>query len=92
MRSLIITKTLALALALAPGFAAAEDFQPAKFLADKCSKCHGTEVYTRENRRVKSLDKLAAQVRRCDANVGTALFDEDIETLVDYMNTTFYKF
>jgi hypothetical protein len=41
---------------------------------------------------VKSLDKLAAQVRRCDANVGTGLFDEDIDAVVKYLNVNFYKF
>jgi mono/diheme cytochrome c family protein len=83
---------IALSLSLVTSTAAAEDFDAKSFLAEKCSSCHGTEVYSRPNPRVKSLDKLAAQVRRCDANVGTGLFDEDIDAVVKYLNVNFYKF
>lgn len=84
-------KAIALAALLAPA-AQAGDFDPAQFLQDKCSRCHGSEVYSRPNPRVKSLDKLEAQVRRCDANVGTGLFDEDIAALVKHLNDSYYKF
>lgn len=70
----------------------ADDFDAGKFIADKCSSCHGSEVYTRPDRRVKDLQQLGAQVRRCDANVGSALFDEDMEAVIQYLNTTYYKF
>jgi mono/diheme cytochrome c family protein len=83
---------IALSLSLVASTAAAEDFDAKSFLAEKCSSCHGTEVYSRPNPRVKSLDKLAVQVRRCDANVGTGLFDEDIDAVVKYLNVNFYKF
>jgi cytochrome c553 len=83
---------IALSLSLAASTATAEDFDAKSFLAEKCSSCHGTKVYSRPNPRVKSLDKLAAQVRRCDANVGTGLFDEDIDAVVKYLNVNFYKF
>ena len=83
---------IALSLSLVASTAAAEDFDAKSFLAEKWSSCDGTEVYSRPNPRVKSLDKLAAQVRRCDANVGTGLFDEDIDAVVKYLNVNFYKF
>lgn len=70
----------------------AADFNPSKFIANKCSSCHGDVVYSRPDHRVQSLQQLEAQVRRCDANVGTSLFDEDIDAVVKYLNDTYYKF
>jgi hypothetical protein len=31
-------------------------------------------------------------VRRCDANINTRLFDEDIAAVVKYLNDTHYHF
>ena len=78
--------------ALATPALAEPDFDPAGFLAAKCSSCHGTEVYTRAEPRVKDLTGLEAQVRRCDANLGTALFDEDILSLVQHLDSQYYRF
>lgn len=71
---------------------AATDFDPASFHAANCTRCHGTEVYTRPDRRVTDLERLRAMVRMCDANVGTRLFDEDMETLTRHLNDNFYHF
>lgn len=89
-----IIASLALTMALLPaaGSAKSGDFDPAAFVADKCTRCHGDEVYTRPDRRIKDLDRLHAQVRMCDANVGTRLFDEDLEAVVQYLNDNFYHF
>ena len=70
----------------------AGNFDPAAFLAEHCSRCHDERVYTRPDRRVQNPAQLEAQVRRCDANFGTRLFDEDIATLVKYLDTTYYRF
>lgn len=83
---------LVCSLSLAPTLASADNFDPGKFLADNCSRCHSDVVYSRPDHRMKSLKQLEGQVRRCDANVGTSLFDEDIATLVKYLNDTYYHF
>ena len=70
----------------------AADFDPAGFLAENCSRCHDERVYTRPERRVQNPQQLEAQVRRCDANFGTRLFDEDIATLVKHLNDNYYRF
>ncbi len=57
-----------------------------------CSRCHGTEVYTRSDRKVTSLDGLGAQVRMCDSQLETQLFPEDMKKLTQYLNESFYKF
>lgn len=71
---------------------AAQTFDPARFLAEKCSSCHDERVYTRPDRRVQNRQQLEAQVRRCDANIGTRLFNEDLAALVDHLDRQYYHF
>lgn len=67
--------------------------QTGKALHDaNCISCHDAGVYTRADRKVTSLEALAGQVRRCDANLGTKLFDEDLDKITAYLNETYYKF
>ncbi len=62
-------------------------------LHDKhCVKCHGDEVYLRDDRRIKSLPALGTQVRRCRDNLGMQWFDEDTNAVVEYLNQRYYKF
>ncbi|MCG7873553.1 MAG: cytochrome c [Candidatus Thiodiazotropha lotti] len=57
-----------------------------------CLKCHGSELYTRPNRRVKSLDGLHKQVRFCEQNLGLTWFEDQIEGTATYLNLEYYKF
>ncbi len=59
---------------------------------ENCMGCHDDGMYTRENRRVSSLDSLAKQVRRCEMALGLKWFDEDIAAVTEYLNTTYYKY
>ncbi len=70
-----------------------------KLHEDHCKACHiamtggdGSLLYTRKNRRVNSLDALKNQVRRCESNLELKWFEEDIENVVQYLNTRFYAF
>mgnify|MGYP001067219025 CR=1 FL=1 len=54
--------------------------------SEHCVKCHTDSVYTREDRRVKSMDALAKQVRRCRDNIGINWFDEDTDAVVQFLN------
>jgi mono/diheme cytochrome c family protein len=57
-----------------------------------CYKCHTDDVYTREDHFVKSIDALKKQVVRCkDAN-DIPWFDEDVDAVVQFLNTKYYKF
>jgi mono/diheme cytochrome c family protein len=83
-------------------FAAAAGSSPAAFAADaargeelhkkQCVACHDSSVYTRPDRRVDSREALEAQVRRCDANLGTKWMDDDLADVIEYLNVSFYKF
>lgn len=57
-----------------------------------CYKCHSDDVYTRENRFVKSIDALSKQVVRCKDNTGAPWFDEDTDAVVQFLNQKYYRF
>jgi cytochrome c2 len=65
----------------------------------QCVTCHaarygnnGTEIYTRADRRIQSLEGLQRQVNLCKNNLQIIWFDEDVADVVDYLNRNFYKF
>ena len=57
-----------------------------------CYKCHTDQVYTRDNRFVKSLDALSKQVVRCKEGSNIPWFDEDADAVVQFLNQKYYKF
>ena len=57
-----------------------------------CFKCHTDDVYTRENRFVKSIDALSKQVVRCKEGNDVPWFDEDAEAVVQFLDKKYYKF
>lgn len=58
----------------------------------QCTACHDSSVYTRENRRVKSVEGLLGQVEFCNRNLGGKLSREQVNDLVQYLNQAYYKF
>ncbi len=85
-------KTVALVplLATTPPLQAADT---GKALVDSnCTSCHGDAVYTRENRRVKTIEALNKQVRRCELSLGLKWFDADIDAVTTYLNDNYYHF
>ena len=66
---------------------------------ENCITCHskmypgkGNGIYTRENRRIETLDGLYMQVNRCKDSLGFKWPEDQIEDLVTYLNKTYYKF
>ncbi len=59
---------------------------------ESCYSCHGSEVYTRKDRIIKSRTALTKQVKRCDSIVGTGWFDDEIENAAAHLNRDFYHF
>ena len=57
-----------------------------------CYKCHTDEVYTRENRFVKSIDALSKQVVRCKDGNNVPWFEEDTDAVVQFLNKKYYRF
>lgn len=57
-----------------------------------CQRCHQSDIYTRDNRKVKTFSELQKQVGLCDQAIGLTWFDEDIDDVVEYLNQKYYKF
>jgi cytochrome c553 len=57
-----------------------------------CTKCHGTEVFTREDRGIKSLEGLKSRVKQCSMAAESKWIDAEINEVVQYLNKNFYKF
>jgi mono/diheme cytochrome c family protein len=87
------TLPLCLACSLGAATSQAADTAAGKQLIEThCQRCHGSEVYTRSDRRVTSLPGLHSQVRRCEQMLGLTWFDADIDNAATYLNQEFYKF
>jgi uncharacterized membrane protein len=97
----VLMRTL-LCIFLAAGTAAAagDPAEGKKLVADsKCETCHHNKtlgdakaIYLRKDRKVNSIEKLAAQVALCNSELSLKLFPDDEEHIVAYLNETYYKF
>lgn len=65
----------------------------------KCNSCHasmyggdGSEMYTRDNRKVKTPQELLARVRFCNTQAGANWFPDEEEHVAAYLNQKYYKF
>ncbi|AGA32506.1 hypothetical protein TVNIR_0816 [Thioalkalivibrio nitratireducens DSM 14787] len=70
-----------------------------KLHQENCVSCHvsmvggdGSELYTRHTRGVESFDSLVTQVNRCNVNLGTGWFDDEVEAVAHYLNENYYQF
>jgi cytochrome c2 len=58
----------------------------------KCMACHGTDVYTRPEHRIKSLEALENQIPRCAKAAGADWNQQQMADVVAYLNQAYYKF
>lgn len=93
MRNVHRLNTVLLLAAGIPSLGHAVDLKAGQALHDAhCVKCHGSEVYTRPDHRVTTLNSLRQQVQRCDTNLGLTWFEDEIESVSQYLNAHYYKF
>ena len=84
---------IALLTATFAATSSAADSENARALYERhCVACHGTEVYTREDRKITSLPSLKNQVRRCETALELRWFDEDIDDVSQFLNEHYYRF
>ncbi len=84
---------LILFFALLPGSVLAADIDNGADLHfEHCTGCHGDEVYSRENRKMKGLAQLGKQVRFCQNAVGATWFDDEVDDVIEYLNSSYYHF
>ncbi len=60
--------------------------------ASKCQGCHDNSVYTRANRFIKNRAALHEQVNRCHKQVRADWTDQQINNVVNYLDSQYYKF
>ena len=59
----------------------------------KCMACHGTEVYSKADRKIQSLQELTDRVEFCMKNaVKEHWTDAQVQSVANYLDKTFYKF
>ena len=59
---------------------------------ESCLRCHGSEKYTRNDRKVQDHFGLRSQVSACANNLGTGWLPDEEKSVVDYLNDMHYKF
>ena len=59
---------------------------------EECTSCHGDELYTRKNRRIKSYESLRTHVQRCATNLNKQWWPKEIEDVATYLNEQYYLF
>ena len=76
-----------------PLSAQADDYaNGAKLHMQSCTGCHDNSIYTRQPRRVNSLPALGKQVRFCKDNLGLTWFDDEVNSVIVYLNQDHYRF
>ena len=71
---------------------AADGVDASGLIAKNCTSCHGSEIYTREGRKVNSFSALKTQVQACNTNLDTGMSPEQLEAIVALLNEEYYKF
>jgi len=92
--------SIALTLTILASPALAADIERGKSLHDdNCVDCHismqggdGSGIYTRPDRRIDSLPALSSQVNRCKNSMGISWPQDQIDDVVAYLNSSYYKF
>lgn len=93
MKTIVLFATLALTVGGAQAALLPGDTAKGKAVHDKqCTACHSTSVYTRADRRMKSVEGLIGQVNNCVRQTGAKLDRDQINDLVKYLDESFYKF
>ncbi len=67
--------------------------------SSNCVACHaamtggdGSVLYTRDDRNVKSLDALSKQVKRCQSSLELNWTNDQVNSVRQYLNTSYYHF
>jgi len=86
--SLLILLTPSAYAASLPGDSA----EGKRLLDANCMECHQTDVFTRKDRKVQSLDALKEQVAGCTHMAKKEFSASEMQDLVKYLNDQFYHF
>ncbi len=71
---------------------ASEDITGKQLHDQHCVSCHSPDIYTRPDSMIHSYRDLTERVRLCELSNELTWFDEEVEAVVDYLNSTYYRF
>lgn len=92
MKAVLMLAALTLMLGACDGGTVKGDAARGAELHKICLDCHGTELYARPDRKVKSKDALRKELLRWGDYYNPELTEQDIDDLYAYLNRDFYKF
>jgi mono/diheme cytochrome c family protein len=84
-----------LILLMASAYAAAlpgDSGEGKRLFQANCTACHGTDIFTRKDRLVQSLDSLKQQVASCTHAAKKEFSASETQDLLKYLNDQFYHF
>ena len=93
MKSILCASLLILLMPSAHAASLPGDSANGKLLLDAhCMECHQTGVFTREDRKVQSLDALKEQLVGCTHMARQEFSASEMQDLLKYLNDQFYQF
>ena len=93
MKSILCVMLLILLMSRAYAAALPGDSAEGKRLHDaNCMGCHDTDIYTRKDRLVQSLDALKKQLASCSHMAKAEFSTNEMQDLLKYLNDQFYQF
>jgi len=57
-----------------------------------CTACHDNQVYTRKDRKIRTINGLENRVEMCSMNLKTNFTESQNSDIVKFLNDSFYKF
>ncbi|MEQ8800308.1 MAG: hypothetical protein RJQ08_02195 [Salinisphaeraceae bacterium] len=72
--------------------AVAADINARRLITDDCTGCHGSEVFSRQDRTVSSMPGLKARVRNCTAVADADWTGDEVRAVIEYLNERYYEF
>ena len=93
MKSILCLSLLILLMPSAYAAALPGDSADGKRLHDaNCLGCHDTGIYTRKDRRIRSLDALKEQLADCSHMAKIEFSAIETQNIIKYLNDQFYQF
>ncbi len=59
---------------------------------ENCMRCHQAAIYTRSDRKVNTLEQLRKRVTQCELAAELAWFEEEVDDVTAYLDTSYYLF
>ena len=88
------TRLFILIMILCTSLTANTDVENGKKLYDEanCARCHSSDIFTDEERAVKSYEKLVDRIQWCAVYQESGWNDKEIMSVIKFLNKNYYKY